>query len=135
MCRRTQVAKLERPVEVLACAMGYTLDLNIFDKGKRASLTGCQQCPSSQYGLWKDSRPNLSKIKIDTSSLSSDGFSDNVIRLYLQTMNDTVHAADYECKPCPTNALCLGGAVVVPQLGKLLKISTEYWCSPNTWAD
>ncbi|GLC55873.1 hypothetical protein PLESTB_001038400 [Pleodorina starrii] len=39
------------------------------------------------------------------------------LQRFLTKMNDTLKASDDSCKTCPSNALCLGGAVIVPEQG------------------
>ncbi|GLC41847.1 hypothetical protein PLESTM_001257500 [Pleodorina starrii] len=125
-----KVAPLEVKVEILPCAVGQTLDRS--HNSYKESWTGCSSCASGQYGLWADNRLPLTKITVagadhGDGALAGDdsggdgrgsgGSAARSLQRFLTKMNDTLKASDDSCKTCPSNALCLGGAVIVPEQG------------------
>ncbi|EFJ43308.1 hypothetical protein VOLCADRAFT_96559 [Volvox carteri f. nagariensis] len=114
-----KVTPLEMTLEVIPCRVGETLDLS--RSNYKPSWTGCKTCPSGQYGLWHDDRPSLTAISVVGGDLSgatvtAGGASGNQ-GIYYQRMNATLYAQDSACRICPINAVCLGGAVIVPTPG------------------
>ncbi|EFJ43306.1 hypothetical protein VOLCADRAFT_106884 [Volvox carteri f. nagariensis] len=108
------VAPLEMEVEVLPCGVGQTLDLS--HSSLKTSYTGCRACPSDQYGLWQDDRPLLTDIQPRPGNATAADDSKRQSS-YSESMNITLRAQNSACMLCPANALCLGGAVIVPAPG------------------
>ncbi|GLI62650.1 hypothetical protein VaNZ11_005318 [Volvox africanus] len=131
-----KVAPLEMAVEVLPCQVGDTLDLSraIY----KSSFTGCKTCPSGQYGLWRDERPALTAVKQSKEIIKAAGVNDLTVNrtAYYQWMNDTLSGQDAQCKLCPSNAVCLSGAVIVPVPGYWHSAanSTQLHACPNSAA-
>ncbi|GIM09826.1 hypothetical protein Vretimale_13636 [Volvox reticuliferus] len=132
-----KVAPLEMAVEVLPCQVGDTLDLSRLSY--KSSWTGCKTCPPGQYGLWRDDRPALTAIKQSTEIINAAaGVNDVIVNrtAYYQWMNDTLSGQDAACLLCPSNAVCLSGAVIVPVPGYWHSAanSTQLHACPNAAA-
>ncbi|GIL48625.1 hypothetical protein Vafri_5094 [Volvox africanus] len=131
-----KVAPLEMLVEVLPCQVGDTLDLSRVSY--KSSFTGCKTCPSGQYGLWRDERPALTTVKQSMEIIKAAGVNDLTVNrtAYYQWMNDTLSGQDAQCQLCPSNAVCLSGAVIVPVPGYWHSAanSTQLHACPNSAA-
>ncbi|KAG2486976.1 hypothetical protein HYH03_014349 [Edaphochlamys debaryana] len=84
-------------VELLPCPLGSSIQAGPAARPDQAS---CQPCPSLQFSLWVDPR--------NSSMNAVESFSNT-------TLADVLEKG--VCHPCPSDAYCPGGAVVVPLAG------------------
>ncbi|GLI63810.1 hypothetical protein VaNZ11_006907 [Volvox africanus] len=114
-----EISPLKIGVELLPCEVGSELV-----KGDGNGYS-CSACRRDRVGLWTDRRPPLSKLPSHGNNLT------NLMNsMYVDL---TIGAADGDeesscpscCQACPTNAICPGGALLLPAPG--------YWHSaPNS---
>lgn len=105
----TQVEPLIVRIMIVGCARGEVVDW-------LHAEPICRACPSTAYSLWEDKRNATAGTAAAhpapaASSPQGPGASSST-------------AGDGNCRTCPTNAVCPGGASVLPRLG--------YWHSSPT---
>ncbi|KXZ50640.1 hypothetical protein GPECTOR_15g324 [Gonium pectorale] len=101
-----KVKPYELEVELRRCSPGEELDRTVAKERHHSSWTACAACPPNKYGLWNDSRRSLDNVTNASSYME-----------LMDVMWNSTEQQMAECRPCPRNAECPGGAIVVPEPG------------------
>ncbi|GIL87669.1 hypothetical protein Vretifemale_15684, partial [Volvox reticuliferus] len=119
------IANLQISMELLPCGVGSEL---VKDDGY-IDVYSCGTCRRDRAGLWRDRRLPLSELFSASNNLAHATWANSKII----NKDLTSVAADIDdefscpscCQACPTNAICPGGALLLPAPG--------YWHSaPNS---
>ncbi|KAG2486978.1 hypothetical protein HYH03_014351 [Edaphochlamys debaryana] len=92
-----EITPLSLEVELMPCPLGSSIQAG---PAARPDQTSCQPCRALQFSLWVDPR--------NSSSNAVESFSNATLAAILEKG---------VCHPCPSDAYCPGGAVVVPLAG------------------
>ncbi|KXZ48022.1 hypothetical protein GPECTOR_31g386 [Gonium pectorale] len=100
------IAPLRVEAELLHCQPGEVVDVTWSQQpGARPSWLSCEACSRGRFSLWRDERPSLWHVNATN---------------YRQYMRDWSRQASEDtatCQPCPADASCFGGGVLVPNAG------------------
>ncbi|GLI63811.1 hypothetical protein VaNZ11_006909 [Volvox africanus] len=124
-----KVTNLQIHVELLPCEVGSELVQGISNGTDGIVMYSCSICRRDRVGLWTDRRLPLSELLSSNENLldrawqSSRAANQNLTTS--RSINDEESSCPSCCQACPTNAICPGGALLLPAPG--------YWHSaPNS---
>ncbi|PNH10239.1 hypothetical protein TSOC_003034 [Tetrabaena socialis] len=93
---------------MLKSSTGEFLDVLEASNNQLESLGSatCKLCPKRQVGLLPDPRPQLAAVMQSSGNDSS---------IFQKELTKILAAAATTCRPCPPNAVCPGGQVMIPR--------------------